>query len=115
MSRPRRGDVWWADLEPARGQEINKTRPVVVVSEDEFASLAVKVVVPLTTMTPTKVGQPWLVPIKATAGNGLRNESAADAMQIRSVSLKRFGKLAGRMSSDDLSEVVAAVALVVGS
>ena len=74
-----------------------------------------KVVVPLTPMTPTKVGQPWLVPIKANAGNGLRNESAADAMQVRSVSLNRFGKLAGRISSDDLSEVVAAVALVVGS
>lgn len=89
MSRPRRGEVWWVDLDPVRGQEINKRRPVVVVSEDEFSALAVKVVVPLTTMTPTKVGQPWLVPIKATAGNGLRNESAADAMQVRSVSLNR--------------------------
>src|SRR3954454_22010596 len=30
----RRGEVWWAGLDPVRGGEIGKTRPVVIVSND---------------------------------------------------------------------------------
>src|SRR5271154_776363 len=29
---PRRGEIWWANLDPTVGSEINKTRPCVVVS-----------------------------------------------------------------------------------
>lgn len=115
MSRPRRGELWWTDLEPARGQEINKTRPVVVISEDEIGALAVKTVVPLTTMTPSKVGQPWLVPVAMTSGNGLRNDSAADALQVRAVAVGRFKERLGVLSADDLDEVVAAVAVSIGA
>jgi hypothetical protein len=31
---PRRGDVYWVSLDPARGTEIKKTRPAVIVSND---------------------------------------------------------------------------------
>ncbi|MDR1236641.1 MAG: type II toxin-antitoxin system PemK/MazF family toxin, partial [Propionibacteriaceae bacterium] len=30
----RRGEIWYADLNPVRGSEADKTRPVVVVSND---------------------------------------------------------------------------------
>ena len=30
----KRGEVWWVDFEPARGGEIRKTRPAVIVSND---------------------------------------------------------------------------------
>ena len=33
---PRRGDVYLISLDPARGSEIRKTRPCVVVSPDEL-------------------------------------------------------------------------------
>jgi mRNA interferase MazF len=29
-----RGEVWWVDFDPARGGEIRKTRPAVIVSND---------------------------------------------------------------------------------
>jgi mRNA interferase MazF len=32
MSYPKRGDVYWANLDPTIGAEINKTRPCVIVS-----------------------------------------------------------------------------------
>lgn len=36
MSPPiRRGEIWWVAFDPARGSEIRKTRPCVVVSVDE--------------------------------------------------------------------------------
>jgi len=31
---PRRGEVWWAALDPALGSEIAKTRPCVVMTRD---------------------------------------------------------------------------------
>lgn len=33
---PRRGEVWFADLNPARGHEQRGTRPVLVFSVDAF-------------------------------------------------------------------------------
>jgi len=46
----RRGDVFLVSLDPARGGEIQKTRPCVVVSPDELNSyLRTFIVAPLTT------------------------------------------------------------------
>ena len=39
---PKRGDVWDIDLDPTRGQEIQKTRPAVVISSDAVGKLRVK-------------------------------------------------------------------------
>jgi mRNA interferase MazF len=114
MTRPRRGEVWWVDLEPSRGDEIDKVRPAVVLSGDELGSLAVKLVAPLTSMGPKKVGKVWLVPIKATEANGLDRDTVADVLQLRGVSLSRFRRRIGRLSDEDLAEVTAGVALVIG-
>ena len=32
----RRGEIWWVCLDPARGSEIRKTRPCVVVSAEQI-------------------------------------------------------------------------------
>jgi mRNA interferase MazF len=52
-ARPRpvcRGEVYLIALDPARGQEIRKTRPCVVVSPDELnAHMGTYIVAPLTT------------------------------------------------------------------
>jgi mRNA interferase MazF len=114
MTRPRRGEVWRVDLEPHRGDEIDKVRPAVVISCDELGSLAVKLVAPLTSMGPRKAGKVWLVPVKATEANGLTRDSVADVLQLRGVSLTRFGRRIGRLSDEDLAEVTAGVALVIG-
>jgi mRNA-degrading endonuclease toxin of MazEF toxin-antitoxin module len=76
----------------------------VVLSGDELGSLAVKLVAPLTSMGPKKVGKVWLVPIEATAANGLERDSVADVLQLRGVSLSRFRSRIGRLSDDDLAE-----------
>lgn len=35
----KRGDIYLADLEPSRGSEANKTRPVVIVSHDALSDV----------------------------------------------------------------------------
>jgi len=31
MTNPKHGETWLVDLDPTRGQEIQKTRPVVII------------------------------------------------------------------------------------
>lgn len=47
----RRGEVWTANLNPSRGQEIGKVRPVLIIQADELidARTPMVVVLPLTT------------------------------------------------------------------
>ena len=35
MDSMRRGEVWWGAFDPSVGSEIQKTRPAVIVSNDE--------------------------------------------------------------------------------
>ena len=57
---------------------------------------------------------PWLVKLLPNPQNRLTKESAADAFQVKSVSLERFRKKRGEVSEDLLDEISAAVALCVG-
>jgi mRNA interferase MazF len=34
MINAKRSEVWLVDLNPTRGQEIQKTRPVIIISSD---------------------------------------------------------------------------------
>jgi len=47
----RRGEIWVANLNPSRGQEISKIRPVLIMQNDELtaAGTPMIVVLPLTT------------------------------------------------------------------
>jgi len=44
----RRGEIWLINLDPTVGAEIRKTRPAVIVNDDEVGILPLKVVVPVT-------------------------------------------------------------------
>ena len=78
--------VYLANLDPARGREIAKTRPVVVVSRDDMNRLLDTVVVcPLT----TKLHPRWRSRVQTVCA-GRKAEIAVD--QIRTVSKHRLGR-----------------------
>jgi mRNA interferase MazF len=65
---PSRFDVFFVDLEPARGHEINKRRPCVVVSPDEMNhTFSTVIVAPMTT---GRHPYPWRVPCRFKGKNG---------------------------------------------
>jgi mRNA interferase MazF len=83
---PERYAIYLADLDPTRGSEIAKTRPVVIVSRDEMNRyLDTVVVCPLT----TKLHPRWRSRIQVTCARR-RAEIAVD--QIRTISTSRLGK-----------------------
>ena len=83
----KRYDILWADLEPVRGSEIAKTRPVVVVSLDVLnATLATVTVCPLT----SQLHPGWRSRVQVSCA-GKPAEIAVD--QIRTISKQRLGRV----------------------
>ena len=112
-AKPKRGEVWTVDFDPTKGAEIQKQRPAIVISSDAVGKLPLKLVAPITNWSPAFEGNIWHVRLNPTAQNGLTKPSAADALQIRSVSIDRFLKHRGRVTQQELEEIVQALAIVV--
>ena len=49
MTSVARFQVWLVSLNPAKGKEINKTRPWIVISPNEIVALSTVLVAPMTT------------------------------------------------------------------
>jgi mRNA interferase MazF len=96
----RRAEIRLVSLDPVRGSESDKTRPAVIVSNDGANSIATRLgrgvvtVVPITSNV-SRV-YPFQVLLKAS-DCGLRQDSKAQAEQVRSVSVERVGRKAGQV------------------
>jgi len=108
----RRGEIWLINLDPTIGQEIRKTRPAAVVSDDSVGVLPLKVVVPITAWKERYRVAPWLVRLDPSPENGLDKPSAADAFQVRSVAHQRFVRRTGVLTAADLNRISEALAAV---
>jgi mRNA interferase MazF len=109
---PRRGEVWLVELDPTRGSEIQKTRPVVVVSSNAMNMLPVRLVLPITTYQQRHAKRIWAVPVEATAATGLGSRSTVMPEQCRCVSLERFVRLEGTIPPYTIEEIDAALKIV---
>lgn len=111
-SQPRRGEIWQVQFNPTRGDEIQKTRPAVVISADGLVGLRLRLVVPITGWKSAFANIAWLVQITPTSQNGLTKVSAANPLQTRSVSLERFTDKVGVMEETTLEEIVLALGIL---
>lgn len=105
----KRGEVWLVNLDPTIGSEIKKTRPAVIVSSDLVGILPLKVIVPLTDWKDRYSTASWMVRLDPEDQNGLSKSSAADALQIRSVSEQRLIKRLGTLTIIQVAQIVQAV------
>lgn len=103
----KRKEIWWLDLEPTKGKEIRKVRPIIVVNSDvinQVPNFDLRIIVPLTSWQ-EKYSKGWFVKITANAENGLKNDSAVDPFQIRCVSLSRFKEKIGMISNSQMQKI----------
>ena len=114
LSNPQRGEVWHVDFDPARGAEIRKTRPAVMLNVMTAGKLPLRVIVPLTEWQPPFARAFWMVRVEPDSANGLSKPSAADAFQVRSFALERFAERTGTFTLEQTEAVARAVAAVVG-
>jgi mRNA interferase MazF len=109
---PRRGEVWWIDLDPVRGHEQGRRRPGMVVSVDEFNALAhgLTWIVPITTRLQR---HSFAVALSPPEG-GLPKPSVALCHQLRTVSIDRLQQPMGTVTAATLDAVRRRVGLILG-
>lgn len=95
----RRWSVYRANLDPVIGSEQGKSRPVLVISDDEVNDLLNIVnVIPITTRKPGRQIYPNEVSIPAN-NFGLSNESIILCHQIRTLDKQRLSLLYGTVTN----------------
>ena len=90
-----RGEVWLINLSPTLSAEMQKTRPAVIVNDDDIGILPLKVIVPITDWKERYAQAPWMVRLDPTPENGLAKPTTVDTFQVRSVSEQRFTQRLG--------------------
>ncbi|MFP5519896.1 MAG: type II toxin-antitoxin system PemK/MazF family toxin [Bdellovibrionia bacterium] len=107
-----RGDIFLADLDPTRGSEIQKTRPVIVVTND-LANIHSRIitVIPITSQRLDKVfrhelylGQP----------KGMDKESKALVDQIRAIDKTRLKQKLSSLTKKQIEDLNNRIALHLG-
>src|SRR5690349_11907909 len=114
MPEIERGEIWAVRFDPAEGDEIQKTRPAVVVGMKRAGRMDLQIVVPITGWQPSFGKYFWMVRLLPTGSNGLAKESAADAFQVRTVSTRRFTNRIGYLMPIQIKNIAIAIAYCVG-
>jgi len=107
-----RGEIWLINLDSTIGAEIRKTRPAIIVNDNEIGILPLKVIIPITEWKDKYKVAPWMVKLIPDSQNGLQKNSAADAFQVRSVSQSRFIRKLGNMSAENMQDIGKALSVV---
>src|SRR3990170_2894066 len=101
-----RWHIFLANLDPVIGSEQGKTRPVLIISEEELNNiLPVINVLPITTRKPDKKIYPNEVSISAGTG-GLSHDSIILCYQIRTLDKKRLIRDMGKIEGQSLQESI---------
>jgi len=112
MARILRGDIVWANLDPVIGSEQAGTRPVLVISQDIFNERSGTVIALAITSQPQRAGFPLTFELSSTK---LPKKSWIKISQIRTLSVERIARKAGRVSPEDLAEILEGLNEIIGS
>lgn len=112
MARVLRGEIYWADLNPAKGREQSGLRPVLILSQDVFNDRSGTVIALALTSQAQRAGFPITLEL---ASSGLPKQSWVKISQIRTLSTERLGKKLGRVSDSELEQVVEGLIEILGA
>lgn len=91
-------EIWLINLDPAIGAEIKKTRPCVIISNNDIGILPLKIVAPLTDYKPHYDKNPWMLTVTPDHINNLDKKSVIDLFQLRSISEIKFIRKLGNLN-----------------
>ena len=108
----RRGDLFYADLNPVVGSEQGGIRPVLVIQNDVGNHFSPTVVAAAITSRKAKNSLPTHILLENVAG--LAPTSLLLLEQLRTIDRKRLRGYIGRISKEKMLEVDAALAISIG-
>ena len=105
----KRGDIFYVDFEPARGAEIKKKRPALIVSCDEANKyLKTVTVIPFS----SKIEHVYPFEVRVPKGeSGLPADSKLKIPQMRAVDKARLARYVGTLHEEFLEQVNRAIKL----
>lgn len=106
-----RGEIRWADLNPARGHEQAGLRPVLILGHDIFNKRSGTVITVAITSQPQRAGFPLTLELKT---GELPKQSWIKINQIRTLSVDRIGRLIGKASQEELAQVIEGLNEIIG-
>lgn len=111
MARILRGDIYWADLNPVRGNEQAGLRPVVVISKDIFNERSGTVIAMAITSQPQRAGFPLTLEL---AKSKLPKQSWVKISQVRTLSIERLGDKISRLQPEVISQLIEGINEIIG-
>ena len=107
----RRGEIWWVDLEPARGKEAKKIRACLIIQNNIGNEES-----DLTTVVPflSSKNYPFVVNIQPSELNQLDKERGLHFNQIRSVDASRLKSKLGTLEVTYFTQVKRALDIQFG-
>ncbi len=107
--------IWRANLDPVIGSEQGKTRPVLIISEDDINELLNIVnIIPITSRKPNRIIYPNEI-LLSSDKFGLEKESIALCHQIRTIDKRRLSKKYGEITDKDIqNKIIGAICFQLG-
>jgi len=112
VARILRGEIRWAGLNPVRGREQAGLRPILVLSHDVFNERSGTVIAVALTSQPQRAGFPLTLELQTPK---LPKPSWVKISQIRTLAVERVGARLGRVSPEELSQVVEGLNEIIGN
>lgn len=112
MARILRGEVRWADLDPARGHEQSGMRPVLILSADVFNDRSGTVIAVALTSQAQRAGFPLTLEL---TDPWLAKPTRVKVSQIRTLSSERIGKRLGTVEPEQVARVLEGLNEILGN
>lgn len=98
-----RGNVYWVNLDPALGSEIQKTCPALVISNNIQNRVSTRIIViPITSNTTNIFPFESKIIINNREGKALTD-------QIRTIDKSRIGNFMGKLSNAEIADIEKAI------
>ncbi|MFH1779270.1 MAG: type II toxin-antitoxin system PemK/MazF family toxin [Candidatus Omnitrophota bacterium] len=106
-----RGEIRWADLNPARGREIAGKRPVLIISNDVFNDRSGTVIAMAITSHEPRAGFPLTLEL---GSKRLPKRSWVKISQVRTLSAERIREKVGLASPEEINQIVEGLSEIIG-
>ncbi len=111
MAQILKGEIRWADLNPARGREMTGKRPILIISNDVFNDRSGTVIAMAITSQEPHAGFPLTLEL---GSKGLPKRSWVKISQVRTLSVERIGEKMGAASPEEVGQVIEGLNEIIG-
>jgi len=110
----KRGDIFYAQLNPVIGSEQGGTRPVLIIQNDIGNQYSPTTIISAITSQISKAKLPTHVEISAVKASGLEKDSVVLLEQIRTIDKSRLTEKVASLDEETMAKVGKAVEISLG-